>query len=134
MTTPPQSELELVEPRLVSIRFQGLFDADEANRVMDFIGQHVEGEPYFLFEAVMPGMTGATPEARSIAATRLKGLPQRGFAIIGGSFSQRLLAKLVLTASIMLDPGRNTGAFFKDSQSGRKWLREYAAKQDTIAR
>jgi hypothetical protein len=123
-----KSEFELVEPRLVSIRFRGVVDLDEAKRVMDFIETHVKNEPFFLFEAVMTGMTGATPEGRGHAADRLRTLPERAIAIVGGSFMQRTLGKLVLTASMMLDKSgrRNAGSVFADESEARAWLREYA--------
>jgi len=120
--------LEYAEPRLVTVRFYGTVDLVEAARVMDFIEGAVGDQPYFLFEAFMDGMVAATPEGRGHAADRLRALPPRAIAIVGGSFTQRVLGKLVLTASIMLDRGNrnNEGAVFKDHDEAQKWLQRYA--------
>lgn len=123
-------EFEFIEPCLVSIRIHGKFDADAATEVLDKIEAKVAGKPYFLLESFMTHIDGATPEARRISAERLNSLPDRAIAIVGGSFAQRLLAKLIITATAFLGKGKNTGSFFTDSESARKWLQEYAAQRD----
>jgi len=125
---PEKALLEHTEPRLVTVRYYGTVDLAEAARVMDFIEGAVGGQPYFLFEAFMDGMVGATPEGRGHAAERLRALPQRAIAIVGRSFTKRVLGKLVLTASIMLDRGNknNEGAVFKEHDEAQKWLQRYA--------
>jgi hypothetical protein len=98
---------------------------------MDAIESHVANEPYLLLEADMSHIDGATPEARKIAADRLDALPDRAIAVVGGSFAQRIIAKLVLTALSMLGrKGRSEARFFSDSQSARNWLNEYATQRD----
>lgn len=124
--------LEFDAPRLVRVRFQGLVDLAEARRIYDFMESKVKDQPYFLNEYIIAGLEGATPEGRGHAAERLKLLPQRAIAIIGGTFAQRTLGKLVLTASIMLDGSSkaNVGSTFKTEEEAREWLRAYAAERD----
>jgi hypothetical protein len=128
---PIRTHFEYVPPRLVSIRFQGTLDESEARAVMDAIESCVANEPYLLLEADMSQIDGATPEARKIAADRLDALPDRAIAVVGGSFAQRIIAKLVITALTMLGrSGKSEARFFSDSQSARAWLHEYAARKD----
>jgi hypothetical protein len=130
---PLRTDFEYVPPRLVSIRFHGTLDEEESRAVMDAIETQVANEPYVLLEVNMSGIDGATPEARKIAADRLDALPERAIAIVGGSFAQRIIAKLVLTALSMLGKkGKNEARFFTDSESARTWLHEYAAQRDAI--
>jgi hypothetical protein len=127
-----QTVLEFIEPRLVRVRFQGLVDLPEATRIYDFIESKVKDQPYFLNEYIIENLGGATPEGRGHAAARLKRLPQRAIAIIGGSFAQRTLGKLVLKASIMLDGSgkTNVGSTFKTEGEAREWLEAYASARD----
>jgi hypothetical protein len=128
---PTRTDFEYVPPRLVSIRFHGTLDEDEARNVMEAIHASVSNEPYLLLEADMSKIDGATPEARKIAADRLDALPDRAIAVVGGSFAQRIIAKLVLTALAMLGrSGKSEARFFSDSQSARAWLYEYGARKD----
>lgn len=127
-----QTVLEFIEPRLVRVRFQGTVDLVEAKRIYDFIEDKVKDQPYFLNEYVIGELEGATPEGRGHAAERLKLLPQRAIAIIGGSFAQRTLGKLVLKASIMLDGSAktNVGSTFNTEREAREWLEAYASERD----
>lgn len=129
-TESSRVDFEFVEPCLVSIRIHGKFDEVNAIEVLDKIEEKVAGKPYFLLEAFMTHIEGATPEARRISAERLNKLPERAIAIVGGSFGQRLIAKLIITATAFLGKGENTGSFFTDSESARVWLNEYAAERD----
>jgi SpoIIAA-like len=130
---PQRTDFEYVPPRLVSIRFHGTLDEEEARAVMDAIESQVATEPYLLLEADMSAIEGATPEARKIAADRLDRLPSRAIAVVGGSFAQRIIAKLVLTAVSMLGrKGRNEVRFFSDRESARTWLYEYGTQQEAL--
>lgn len=132
MNNDNKTVLEFIEPRLVRVRFQGLVDLPEAKRIYDFIESKVKDQPYFLNEYNIEQMEGATPEGRGHAAERLKTLPQRAIAIVGGSFAQRTLGKLVLKASLMLDVSgkNNVGSMFKTEGEARAWLNAYAAARD----
>lgn len=127
-----RSHLEFVEPRKVRIHFRGEIDADESKRIMDFVEAKVKGEPYFLFEAFLSEIEGATPDGRGHAADRLKELPQRAIAMVGGTFAQRVLVNLVLKASIMLDRSskKNVGSSFKTEEEADAWLAAYAAARE----
>lgn len=129
-TTSPSVDFEFIEPCLVSIRIHGKFDEQRASEVLDKIESKVAGKPYFLLEAFMTHIDGATPEARRISAERLNKLPERAIAIVGGGFAQRLIAKLIITATSFLGKGDNIGSYFSDSESARKWLWDYAAQRD----
>jgi hypothetical protein len=127
-----QTQLEFVAPRLVRVRFKGVVDLEDAKRIYDFIEARVKDEPYFLNEYLIDELEAATPDARGHAAERLKLLPQRAIALIGGTFAQRTLGKLVLKASIMLDGStkNNVGSTFKTEEEARAWLDAYAAARN----
>lgn len=123
------SEFEVVEPGFVCVRYHGQLSADETNAVLDAIEGEVMGREFFMFEADMGDIQGASPEARRVAAQRLKNLPNFAMAVVGGSFAQRMIAKLVLTAIRMLGSDKTTAKFFSDSDSARAWLRDYAKER-----
>ena len=127
-----QSGLDFVPPRTVRVHFRGQIDLEESQRLHDFIEAKVKNEPYFLYKAIILDLDGATPDGRGHAADRLKELPQRAIAIIGGSFAQRVLVNLVLKASIMLDRSakKNVGSTFKTEAEADAWLADYAAARD----
>ncbi|MCH9685161.1 MAG: STAS/SEC14 domain-containing protein [Deltaproteobacteria bacterium] len=128
MTDSPPSEVTILEPRMVSVAFHGLFDADDADNVMRQIEAAVEHEPFFMFEAVMSDITKATPEARRLAAERFRRLPKRAIAVVGGSFGQRMVAKLTIRAIAWLDKANSETAYFPESEDARAWLRGYAER------
>jgi len=130
-----RSELEFIEPRCVRVQMRGQVDLEESTRIMDFIAAVVKDQPYFLYKVLISELDGATPDGRGQAADRLKDLPQRAIAIIGGSFAQRVLVNLVLKASIMLDRSakNNVGSTFKTEAEADTWLAAYAAARDAEA-
>jgi hypothetical protein len=132
MSKPKTTELELVEPAFVSVRFHGRLEADEITAVLDQIEEFVKNEPFFAFEAHMTHIDGASPEARRITAERLRRLPPWAIGVVGGGFAQRTLAKLVLTAISILSSGdKIVTAFFEDSDSARVWLRQQLEQKRT---
>ena len=134
MSVTRTTDFEIVEPGFVSVRFHGRLEADETGAVFDCITEAIEGRPFFVLEAFMDDIDGMTPEARRVAAERLRRLPDRAFAIIGGSFAQKIIAKLVMTAVSMLGRSdRNIARFFDDKEAARSWLREYAARRNADA-
>lgn len=125
------TELDLLGPRFICLRLHGTFTEEEAVAVWDAIEEHVKDEPYFLLETHMSDVDGASPEARRISAEKLRRLPRRAIAIVGGGFAQKIIAKLVLTAVSMLDGGNlNVAKFFPDSDSARVWLKSYSQERD----
>lgn len=126
---PQTTDFEYVEPHLVSVRFHGQLESEEVGRVFDRIEAAVTGKPFFLLEVIMTHISGVTPDARRVAAERLNLLPPRAIAVVGGSFAQRILAKLVLTASMMLQREKTEGSIFDDQESARAFLRAYAEKR-----
>jgi hypothetical protein len=120
------TKLEVVEPRLVSVRFVGVFDENDASRIMDEMEKVVANEPYFMFEVDIVELATATPEGRRVAAERFRQLPQRAVAVVGGDFKQRLLASLVIRALQWLDKGKTEAAYFVDRDEARRWMHEYS--------
>lgn len=132
MTELQQADIELVEPRYIKVRFRGDIDADAMTEVMDAIAESVANEPYFLLEADVAEVHAVSADARRIAADRLRQMPDRAIAAVGGGFAQRLLSKLVLTAVSMLSPNpRNVTEFFQDHEKARAWLRNYASTYES---
>lgn len=128
MVAPLTTDFEIVEPGFISVRFHGRLEAEETRAVFSLITEAIQGRPFFVLEAVMDDIDGMTPEARRVAAEHLRRLPDRAFAVVGGSFAQKIIAKLVLTAVSMIGRSdRNIARFFPDKESAREWLREYVA-------
>jgi hypothetical protein len=119
---PGRTEYSFVDPCLCRVKFLGVLEGPELEDLFDWMAMKVEGLPYFLIEADMSAISGATPEARKLAADRLRSMPDFAISLVGGTFSQRIIAKLVLTAVEMLTRGKTKAGFFKDEESSRAWL------------
>ena len=119
---PGRTEHGFVEPCLIEVKFFGILEGPELHGLFDWMAEAVKGLPYFVIEADMSAIQGATPEARKIAADRLRNMPDFAIALVGGSFAQRIIAKLVLTAVEMLSRGKTKSGFFRDQESSRVWL------------
>lgn len=119
---PGRTEHAFVEPCLVEVKFFGVLEGPELDTLFDWMEAKVAGLPYFLIEADMSAISGAKPEARKLAADRLRSMPDFAIALVGGSFAQRIIAKLVLTAIEMLSKGKTKAGFFKDREASRAWL------------
>ena len=117
-------------PFLVHVRFRGVLDMEELGAVFDRVSEKVEGQPYLLVQVEWEEIDKVTPEARRLAAERLQALPDHAIAIVGGNFAQRAIARLVLTATAMLNGGRTKSGFFKDNDGARAWLLETASAHD----
>lgn len=131
MTKKPfKLEFEHIPPRLVSVKFDGPLEVDGATEAMDKMEAAIGQEPYFLMEVIVEGLEGVSAEARRVSAERVGRLPSRSIAIVGGTFAQRVVAKLVLTAIVTLGRGKTKAAtrIFDDSASARAWLMASAAE------
>jgi hypothetical protein len=117
-----QTDFDFVEPCLVHVRFRGVLDMDELGAVFDRVSEKIQGQDYLLVQVEWGEVERVTPEARRLAAARLRMLPRHAIAIVGGNFGQQVIARLVLTATQMLSPGRTKSSFFKDNDSAREWL------------
>lgn len=119
-------EVSFKPPRLVSVVIHGNYDVPQANETFDRIDALVGQNDYFLLEVVMDHIAKTSAEARRVAAQRLQGLPRRVIAITGGSFAQRIAAKLVLTAALALDSKNTKGnrTPFRSSDEAQAWLIE----------
>ncbi len=124
------AEFEFVEPRFVSIRLVGKLDGIQMGAIMDALEDAVTEEPFFALELFMGNLESLTPESRRIAAERLQTLPDRAIAVIGGSYQQNILAKLVLTAVAVLTKNEaNLAKFFSEPAEARQWLKDYASNR-----
>lgn len=117
-----QNDFEFVPPCLVHVCFRGVLDTEDLGAVFDRVSESIAGKNYLLVQVEWGEVDKVTPEARRLAAERLKALPAHAIAIVGGNFGQRAIARLVLTAAQMLTPGRTQSSFFKDNDSARAWL------------
>ncbi len=115
-----------IEPCLVQARFVGNLRGPELTELFDQIDARVQQLPWFLIEAHMGEISSASPDARRLAAERLGRLPKFAIAVVGGSFAQRMIAKLVLTAHEMLRRSGMKSAFFKTDTEAQAWLWEHA--------
>lgn len=122
METIHNTDFEFVEPNLFRVRFRGILDVEEFGAVFERVALHIEGQNYMLVEVEWEEIKSVTPEARRLAADWLQRLPDHAIAIVGGDFTQRAIARLVLTATSMLNGGRTKSGFFKESAAARTWL------------
>lgn len=128
METIGSIHFEWLGPRSVRSRSSGELQEDETGAFMDAIEAMVKDEPYFTWEVDVSEVTGMTAAARRVCAERLRRLPDRAIAVVGGKFAQKILVKLVLTAVAMLDPTQrnNVVSFFPSSEDAQAWLLDYA--------
>lgn len=122
METIYNTDFEFVEPNLFVVCFRGELDVEEFGAVFERVGRHIEGQDYMLVQVHWGEIESVTPEARRLAADWLRRLPDHSIAIVGGNFAQRAIARLVLTATSMLNGGRTKSNFFKEPADARQWL------------
>lgn len=118
---------EWVGPRYVRSTSRGELQEDETGLFLDEVEARIKDEPYFVWEVDVTELTGMDAAARRVCADRLRRLPDRAIAVVGGKFAQMILVKLVLTAVSMLDRRQrhNQMSFFPDSEAASAWLAEY---------
>ncbi len=129
MSKSPTFEVEYIPPRLVVVKVTGYLEAAGATEAMDQVQRHIGDQPFFLMETQVHDLMGVAAEARRIVADRYRVLPKRSIVIVGGKFTQRVVAKLVLTAIMRFGKGETkarTSAFDR-SEDARKWLYESVA-------
>jgi hypothetical protein len=118
-----RGEFHLTAPNRGWLKVYGKVSEEQVTLVLQEAIEAAAGLPYFLLEVDISAMDGATPEARRASAKLFREMPPLAFAVLGGTFAQRTIAKIVLKASEMLqkDNGQ-VSAFFADSESARGWL------------
>lgn len=130
MTKEARVEFEFIEPCLIVLKIHGFFDVESATDTIQKMEDAVMGKPYFLLESDMSMIDGASPEARATVIQGLNRLPARAIAVIGGSFGQRVLGRLIIKAAVLLGKTNTVGKFFSTKEAAREWLFHYAAERD----
>lgn len=110
------------DPHYAWIKFHKTITEDQARFLMQQTVDRSIQLPFVLMTVDITDMTGATPESRRVSAQIMEQMPPRAIAVIGGSFAQRMVCKLVLKATEILSGGRQTSSFFKDESQAREWL------------
>jgi hypothetical protein len=128
METIGSITFEWLGPRAVKSKSVGELQEEETGFFLDAVEARVKHEPFFTWEVDVTEVTGMTANTRRTVADRLRRLPDRAIAVVGGKFAQKILVKLVLTAVAMLDRSQrnNEVSFFPDSESAQAWLRTYS--------
>lgn len=123
-----RGEFRFTPPNKGWLKVYGKVSEDQIAEILKQAAEASSGLPYFLLEVDISEMDGATPEARRVTAKYFREMPPLALAILGGSFAQRTIAKLVLKAAQILQ-GENKDAsdFFTDQQSAAAWLEMEAA-------
>lgn len=128
----PRTIVDFEPPHLVSLVLNGQVEEAQLAEAFDRIEIYVGALPYYQLEIQLDGVHGATPEARRLAAERMKALPERSMAVVGGSFAQRALANLFLKAARLLEGQRsNDYRLCKTPEESREWLAECARARAT---
>lgn len=118
-----QGEFRFNPPNKGWIKVYGKISVEQISDVLQRAVEASAGLSYFLLEVDISDMDGATPEARRVSAKFFKEMPPFAFAVLGGTFAQRTIAKLVLKATEMLHKdNRLISEFFADIASANVWL------------
>lgn len=118
-----RGEFRFTPPNKGWIKVYGKISVEQISEVLQGAVEASSGLPYFLLQVDISEMAGATPEARSASAKFFKAMPPFAFAVVGGTFAQRTIAKIVLKATEMLHKDKKmVSAFFDTSESAMVWL------------
>jgi len=110
-------------PNRAWIKVYGKIQEDEISAVLEEVLAFSEKLTYLLLEIDISDMSGATPEARRVSAKLFNQMPPIAYALVGGTFTQRALAKLVLKAvELLRGKERQVFSFFPTSEGAIKWL------------
>ncbi|WP_266221608.1 hypothetical protein [Paraliomyxa miuraensis] len=130
-----RGEFRFTPPNRGWIKVFGRVSEEQVSEVLRGAVDASVGLPYFLMEVDISEMEGATPEARRVSAKFFHQMPPLAFAVLGGTFAQRTIAKLVLKASeMLLKDNKQVSAFFSDHESADKWLETRAKHFETHGR
>ncbi|MEM7154784.1 MAG: hypothetical protein AAF799_18180 [Myxococcota bacterium] len=132
MSEQKPSTIEFVEPCVVELELFGDIDQAELALLIDEFEPKVWKQPFMGLQLGMQQTTSVTPEARRLGAERFSMLPNMFVAVVTESFSQRMIAKLVMTALQLLKPGHVIAEFFSDPEGARAWLREQVTTHETF--
>ena len=127
--------LEHVPPQLVRLKVEGDLDGHDIHAIFERIEPWIAGQPFWLFEIDISGLTASSVEARRAAAERIGKTPAYAMALVGGSLAQRAMATLFLKLSELFSGSRDIAhKFVKDGPAARAWLLEEARRRTLKAR
>lgn len=123
MSRTQPGEFRAHPPNRAWVKAFGKIEEDDIAALLQQVLDYAEGFPYLLLEINISEMTGATPEARRVSSKLFNQMPPIAFALVGGTFAQRTLAKLVIKAvEVLRGKGRLVSAFFASSEEAVEWL------------
>lgn len=126
--------IRLEPPNVVFLRFRGDLSGLELSRLLDRVEQFTEDQPEVFGLADLSRLGMLSPEVRRIAATRRYGAQNRGAAIFGASFRQRVIATLVMRAAELFQGRAPPIAFFDDEAQARAWIADRTRSPQRRAR
>ncbi len=112
------------EPDLFVARFHGDLDAAQMLDLLQALREHFVGLKYFLILIDHTHIGAISPEARRAVREKTKGELPFAMALIGASFTTRVIADLVIRTLNLVRREPVHYRVFKDEASARAWLRE----------
>ena len=123
VSEPPRFQLDEEEHWIRLVPY-GTSDGPEMAAFMDRVKHYSAGRPYFQMLVDLREGSGASPEARRIAAEAMREMPPRDIAFFGGSFANRMLANLILRAIELLGSAPMKHVFAATEEEAVHWLNE----------
>ena len=118
-------DLRLEPPDACSIRLVGEVPEAELRAMYDTLAEYTKGQPRLRVLGDTTRMGALSPGVRQIIAEGSLMLPDFSVAVVGASFTVRVLAQLILKAVILTSKRRNREiAFFETEAEARAWLDE----------
>lgn len=119
--------VEVEPPDTLVVRIAGDLSGGEVSRMLDLFERLAVGPGRAFLLVDLARMGHVSPEARRISGQRQLPPAYGGLALFGGTFQQRLVAKLATTAGWLLR-GRSLGkprpACVEDERAARAWIDE----------
>jgi len=119
-----QGDFRWEDPCFAHLKFEGRITEAQIDALFTPLVVRASELPYVLMTVDITEMSGASPESRRQTAKLMEEIPPRAIAVIGGTFSQRMVSKLVLKATELLGKTRQISAFFAEPDAARTWLEE----------
>ncbi|EYF05737.1 STAS/SEC14 domain-containing protein [Chondromyces apiculatus] len=112
-------------PDLHVVRLEGTLTPDQILAMAAANERYIARATYMLLLIDLRSHWTAPAETRRTVASLPRRSAPRFFAFLGGSFTSRLLVKVVIQASSLFAPGKMNAAFFEDEATARAWLHEH---------
>ncbi len=118
-------QIELDPPVTCVVRLSGDVSALDVSRILDAVEGFAEGRARAYLLIDIAGVGHVLPEARRACSLRQFPRACAGLALFGGTFQQRVAAKLVTTAGWLLRgraQGRPRPICLPDERAARAWV------------